>query len=35
MKLDFIESTQTCFWDGLEVSFKDGSIPLSAERERD
>ena len=33
--LPVLWENQTCFWDGLEVSFEDCSIPLPAERERD
>lgn len=29
------ENPPTCFWDGLEVRFEDGSISLSAEGEGD
>lgn len=29
------KSTQTCFWDCLEVRFEDCSIPLSTEGEGD
>ncbi len=35
MLLSVCASTQTCFRDGLEVSFEDCSVPLSAEGEGD
>lgn len=35
MLLSVCEGTQTCFGDGLEVSFEDCSVPLPAEGEGD